>query len=637
MTDPLSLSFAGGVATAAARTVRLLRLPQHTVEIVSDPGEGAQKCGQIFGQVSARMGNGIWTVEIIPAEIQPPPRLPEGASGNRIRLGTGPVTNWGDETNLVVAFNEQVLLARHRVGALARDAVLLVENKWAESDDPAIQAAWTAAMTELSAAEYRIIPVPMEEQCLTIADNPRKGTNMFALGMLVWLYHRDLELVREQIGRAFRKKSEEVFQQNLALLQLGYAWAEAELDFRVEVPPARDQGPLVVMNGNEALGMGAIAAGLELCAMYPITPATSVSHYLSEVFERFGGIVHQAEDEIAAVGVALGASYAGKVALTITSGPGLALKTEFLGLAIMTEIPLVVVDVQRGGPSTGLPTKVEQSDLLAVLFAQPGDAPRIVLAPATIEECFHVMITARRLAEAFRTVVFVLSDANLATGVTPFPRPALDLRWQAEPPDLSPVATGGLPYSWDPETGLSRRFIPGQPGGMHTVTGLSHDEGSKVAYSAGVHQRGNAMRSRKLAVLQRMLAPPPVYGADHGDLLIVGWGSTKGAIEEAVDRARSEGLHVSSVHLRFLSPLESGLQELFVRFRRVMTVEINYSDDPADPYITEENRRRGQLSLLLRAATLIDVDCWTRVPGEPLRPDAILRAIHSRIPRGTMA
>jgi 2-oxoglutarate ferredoxin oxidoreductase subunit alpha len=172
---------------------------------------------------------------------------------------------------------------------------------------------------------------------------------------------------------------------------------------------------------------------------------------------------------------------------------------------------------------------------------------------------------------------------------------------------------------------------------MHTVTGLSHDEGSKVAYSAGVHQRGNAMRSRKLAVLQRMLAPPPVYGADHGDLLIVGWGSTKGAIEEAVDRARSEGLHVSSVHLRFLSPLESGLQELFVRFRRVMTVEINYSDDPADPYITEENRRRGQLSLLLRAATLIDVDCWTRVPGEPLRPDAILRAIHSRIPRGTMA
>jgi 2-oxoglutarate ferredoxin oxidoreductase subunit alpha len=320
--------------------------------------------------------------------------------------------------------------------------------------------------------------------------------------------------------------------------------------------------------------------------------------------------------------------------VTITSGPGYSLKQEAIGLAVMAEIPLVVVDVQRGGPSTGLPTKVEQSDLLAVLFAQPGDAPRIVLAPATIEECFHVMVTARRLAEVFRTVVFVLSDANLATGVTPFPRPALDPRWQAEPPDLSPVAAGQQPYGWDPGSGLSRRIVPGQPGGMHTVTGLSHDEDSKVAYSSGVHQRGNAMRSRKLTVLQQMLAPPPVHGEDHGDLLVIGWGSTKGAIEEAVDRACAEGLRVSSVHLRFLSPLESGLGELFARFGRVMTVEINYSDEPSDPYVTEENRRRGQLSLLLRSATLCDIDCWTRVPGEPLRPGAILQAIRSRVPRG---
>jgi 2-oxoglutarate ferredoxin oxidoreductase subunit alpha len=630
-----SLSSAGGVgAVLPARTIAAVRRSQHTVEIVSDPGEGAQKCGQIFGQVSARMGNGVWTVEIIPAEIQPPPRLPEGASGNRIRLGAGPVTNWGDDTNLIIAFNEQVLLARHRLGALAPDAVLLVEDKWAASDDPAIRTAWSEAMAELAGCAYRLIPVPMEEQCLTLVDNPRKGKNMFALGMLAWIYRRDLELIRELIARTFRKKSEEVFEQNLALLQLGYAWAEAELDFRVEVAPVPATERLVVMNGNEALGMGAIAAGMELCAMYPITPATSVSHYLSEVFERFGGMVHQAEDEIAAVGVALGASYAGKVAFTITSGPGLALKTEFLGLAIMTEIPLVVVDVQRGGPSTGLPTKVEQSDLLAVLFAQPGDAPRIVLAPATIEECFHVMITARRLAEAFRTVVIVLSDANLATGVTQFPCPALDLRWQAEPPDLTPVDPDQRPYAWDPDTGLSRRIVPGQPGGMHTVTGLSHDEASKVAYSAGVHQRATAMRSRKLAVLQPMLAVPRVYGAEHGDLLVVGWGSTKGAIEEAVDRGRAEGLRVSSVHLRFLSPLERGLRDLFVQFSRVMTVELNYSDDPADPFITDENRRRGQLALLLRAATLLDIDCWTRVPGEPLRPAAILQAIHSRIPGG---
>ena len=618
-----------GAAGAARR--KLLSVAEHTIEIVSDAGEGAQKCGQIFGAVSAKMGNGVWTVEIIPAEIQPPARVPDGASGYRIRIGSQPVTNWGDATTLAVAFNEQVLLARHRVDSLAPDAVLLVEDKWATDEDPDIRAAWESAMAELSGREYRIVPVPMEQQCLTLVDNPRKGKNMFVLGMLACIYDRDMDRVREQIAYAFRKKSEEIYRSNVALLELGYAWAGEHLDFRIEVAPAPSSGALVVMNGNEALGLGAIASGMELCAMYPITPATSVSHYLSEVFERFGGIVHQAEDEIAAVGVAIGASYAGKVAFTITSGPGLALKTEFLGLAVMTEMPLVVVNVQRGGPSTGLPTKVEQSDLLAALFGQTGDAPHVIVAPATIEECFHVMVTARRIAEAFRAVVIVLSDANLATGVTPFARPRPEVRWQAEPLDLSPVPDGQKAYQWDPRTGLSPRVIPGRPGGMYTVTGLSHDEGSKVAYSSGVHQHSSAMRSRKLAVLQSLLSPPPVYGESKGDLLIVGWGSTKGAIEEAVDRARADGLQVSSTHLRFLSPLEPGLKKIFKRFRKVMTVEINYSDEPDEPFITDENRRRGQLSLLLRASTLVDVDCWTRVPGEPLRPGSIVEAIRSQL------
>jgi 2-oxoglutarate ferredoxin oxidoreductase subunit alpha len=451
--------------------------------------------------------------------------------------------------------------------------------------------------------------------------------------LLSYIYSRDLTRIEEQIAYAFRKKSEEVYERNAGLLRLGYTWAESNLDFRIDVAPAAPDRALVVMNGNEALALGALASGMELCAMYPITPATSVSHFLAEVFEKFGGILHQAEDEIAAAGVAIGASYAGKVAFTVTSGPGLALKTEFIGLAIMTETPLVVIDVQRGGPSTGLPTKVEQSDLLAALFAQPGDAPRIVIAPATIEECFHSVITARRLAEAFRTVVIVLSDANLATGVQPFPRPELRAEWQGAAPDLTPVAPGSRPYAWDPQLGISKRIIPGQAGGMYTVTGLSHDENSKVAYGSGVHQRGTAMRSRKLAVLRQMMTPPKVNGdADGGDLLVVGWGSTKGAIEEAIERARAAGLSVSSLHLSFLSPLEPGLSEIFHRFKKVMTVEINYSDDPEDPFITTENRRRGQLAWLLRAETLVDIDCWTRVPGEPLRPGAILGAIRRALP-----
>jgi 2-oxoglutarate ferredoxin oxidoreductase subunit alpha len=620
-----------GAARAAPTTHRV---KQHVVEVVSDSGEGAQKCGQIFGRVSAKMGNGVWTVEIIPAEIQPPARTPPSASGNRVRLGAGPVTNWGDDANLVVAFNEQVLLHRHRLGAIAGDAIILIESMWATHDDPEIRRAWNAAMEEMSDRAYRFVQVPMEEQCLTVVDNPRKGKNMFALGMLAWIYDRDLEKIREQIAEEFRKKTREVYENNVALLELGYRWAEQHLDFRIQVPTMMAPGPMVVMNGNQAIAVGAIASGMELCAMYPITPATSASHYLSELFGRFGGVVHQAEDEIAAIGTAIGASHAGKVAFTITSGPGMALKTEFIGLAVMTETPLVIVDVQRGGPSTGLPTKVEQGDLLAAIFGQPGDAPHIVLAPATIGECFTVMTTARRLAEAFRGPVMVLTDANLATGVQPFVRPQVTERWFAGSPDQGPVAEGAKPYAWDADTGLARRIIPGQAGGMFTATGLSHDEDSHVGYSPDVHERGCRMRSRKLAVLQHMLEPPVIHGDPKGDLLVVGWGSTLGAIEEAVDRAREEGLVVSSLHLRFLSPLEPGLKKIFSRFKRVITVEINYSDEPGDPYITEESRRRGQLAWLLRAHTLADVGCWTRVPGEPLRPTDIHTAIHAALAKG---
>ena len=511
--------------------------------------------------------------------------------------------------------------------------VILLDDVWARHDDPDVRREWAAGLAELSSRHYRIVFVPFEEETLKVAETARRGKNMFALGVLCWIYDRDLERVRDQIAQQFRGKKDAI-EKNVGLLQAGLSWAEAHLDFRISVPATPRSDAMLVTNGNEALGMGAMASGMSLCAMYPITPATSVSHFLAESFERAGGLLHQAEDEIAAVGVAIGASYAGKTAFTITSGPGLALKTEFLGLAVMTETPLVVVEVQRGGPSTGLPTKVEQSDLLATLYGQPGDAPKVVVAPATIEECFHVMVTARRIAEAFRCVVIVLSDANLATGVQPWPRPTLDAAWMAQPPDQSPVPEGAKPYDWDPRLGLSQRIAPGRPGGMHTVTGLSHDERSKVAYDADTHARGCTMRSRKLLAFQQTLVPPPVVGPASGDLLVVGWGSTKGAIEEAAERARAEGLAVSTAHLRFLSPLEPGLKDIFARFRRVMTVEINYSDDPGDPFVTEENRRRGQLSLLLRSATLCDVDCWTLVRGEPLRPAQVLAAIRRRVGTG---
>jgi len=370
---------------------------------------------------------------------------------------------------------------------------------------------------------------------------------------------------------------------------------------------------------------------MDICAMYPITPATSASHYLSDVFERAGGIVHQAEDEIAACAFAIGASYTGRVAVTITSGPGYSLKQEGLGLAVMAEIPLVVVNVQRGGPSTGQPTKVEQGDLLTVMFGSHGDAPKVVMAPGTIEDCFYSMITARRLAETFNMVVVVLSDASLATAQQPFPRPQFSTEWLAPPVDQNPVPEGVKPYDWDPVTGLSRRFVPGQPNGMHTLTGLAHDRNSRVAYDPEINEQGMRARSMKLATLQKTLTPPPVFGDREGELLVVGWGGTRGAIEEAVARLRGEGHRVSSTHLTFLQPMQPGIGEILRGFRQVIAIEGNWADDPDDPLIDESNRRYSALAMLLRSRYLVDVDCWTEVRGRPIKPGTVYAELRGRL------
>jgi 2-oxoglutarate ferredoxin oxidoreductase subunit alpha len=617
-----------------AESKTIVAVPEHTVEIITNSGEGAQKCATIFGQSCAKMGNGVWTVEIIPAEIEPPHHTVTSTSGNIVRFGTDKITNWGDQSKLAIAFNDQVCLSRHRLSSFDDNCIILHESMWEDHEDEKIRKQYAEAMQEMSSKNYRFIPVPIEEETLKVVDNPQHGKNMFALGMLAEIYQRDLPIIEKQIAHIFQKKPAKVTELNIQLVRNGVAWARENLDFQFDIKTVKAEETRVVMNGNQAAALGAVAAGMEMCAMYPITPATSVSHELASIIENYGGMIHQAEDEIAAVGVALGASYGGKVALTVTSGPGMALKTEFLALAIMTEIPLVVLNVQRGGPSTGLPTKVEQSDLLSSLYGQPGDAPRVVIAPRSIEECFHSMITARRIAETFRCVVIVLTDANLATGVQQFTKPEFDPRWQQQPIDLSPIADGLRPYDWDPETGLSRRFIPGTPGGAHTVTGLAHDESSNVSYDPESNERGCKMRSRKLAVLQSTLMPPEIHGDEEGDLLVVGWGSTQGAIEEAVDRARSEGHNVSTCQLTFISPMEPGLKEIFSRFKKVMTIEINYSDTLGDPYITEETRRYGQLAWLLRAQTLVDIDCWTSCPGQPLRPNDIYNSIMARHEKG---
>jgi 2-oxoglutarate ferredoxin oxidoreductase subunit alpha len=618
-------------AAPAVKGKQAVTLSEHIVEIISDSGEGAQRCGQTFGAIASQMGNGVWTVEIIPAEIRPPARSVAGGSGNRIRLGSRRVTNGGNETDLVIAFNEQVLLGRVRTGELKPDCTILLESMWRENADPKIVASYTETHDQLVKAGYKVIEIPMERECKTIVSDAKRGKNMFALGMLCSIYSFDLQIAREQIALTFGKKGASVIAPNVKLLEAGFAWAETNLDFKYRIPAERSTEPQIVVNGNTALALGVLASGMEICAMYPITPATSVSHYLSSVFEKVGGIVHQAEDEIAACTFAIGASYAGKCAVTVTSGPGQSLKQEAVGLAVMGEIPLVLINVQRGGPSTGQPTKVEQGDLLTSIFGSHGDAPKVVIAPATIEDCFYSVITARKIAETFNMVVVVLSDASLGTSQQPFPRPQFSEAWLAPPIDQSEVPAGAQPYDWNPTTGLARRFIPGQPGGEHTLTGLAHDRLSHVAYDPESNETGLRARSLKLAALQRTLKTPPVFGDAKGDLLVIGWGSTKGAIEEAVENMRAEGHKISSLHLTFLQPMAPGIKEIMQRFKKVITIEGNWSDNPNERIIDESNRRYSALAMLLRSRYLIDVDCWSEVRGQPIKPNTIERVLLEKL------
>ena len=606
-------------------------IQEHIVEIVSDSGEGAQRCGQSLASIAARSGHGIWTVEIIPAEIQPPHRSVAGASGNRVRMADHKVTNVGDKADLVVAFNEQVLLSRLQANEIKPGATILIENMWKQDRDPAIAQNFARVTADVRAAGYKLYEIPMETECHKYVPDATKGKNMFVLGILCTIYSLDNDLAEAQVRLTFAKKDQKIVDANLELLAAGRAWAAENLSIRYKIPAAPVVKPQIVTNGNAALALGVVASGMEVCSMYPITPATSASHYLSTIFEKVGCVVHQAEDEISAATFAIGASYAGKCSVTITSGPGLSLKQEAIGLAVMAEIPLVVINVQRGGPSTGLPTKVEQGDMMSAMFGSHGDAPKVVMAVDSIEDCFYSVITARKIAETFNMVVVILSDAALSTAQQPFDRPVFNADWLAPPVNQSAVPEDAHPYDWDERTGIATRFIPGQPNGMHCLTGLAHDRDSHVAYDPQINEEGLLNRSRKLAALQKTLRLAPVYGDEEGDLLLIGWGSTRGAIEEAVKIMRDQGHKVSSLHLKFLQPMAAGIDQVMKGFKQVMTIENNWNDPKSDPLIDPSNRRYSHLAMLLRSRWLVDVDCWGNARGQPLKPSEIMTAALAKL------
>ena len=609
-------------------TVTLLE--EHVIEIVGQIGDGAWRCGQNLAAIVLRMGNGLWASEIAAADGSAPMGLGSVPSGIRIRLGRQRVSNAGDQTDLVLALDAGALLDRWQAGEIRPGATVLLESASAHHADPAVAAAYQKTAATLRAAGCEVHELALMARCQALVSDPRKGLNMFVLGLLCHLYSLDAALAREHIARLFGKTDRLVIQSNVALLEAGAAWAGAHLPGRFSLPAPRPSQPQIVVNGHTALALGVMASGMDICTVVASDAGTSGAAWsqpLAELFVKVGGRLHVAEDAAAAAAFALGASYAGKCAVTLTAGPDYALQQDVIAQAVRAEVPLVVVNLQGGDQ----PSQAEQGDLAAALWGSHGDTPKVVMAATGIEDAFYSLITARKIAETFGMVVVVLCDASLAHAQQAIPRPLFTDDWLAPPVDLAPVPAGTRPYDWDPATGLSRRLQPGRPGGMHSLSGLAHGRDGRPAHDPAAIEEGARARSLKLAALQSTLKPPPVFGAPDGDLLLLGWGSSQGAIEDAVTQLRAQGLAVSALHLRFIQPLPSGIGEILARFGQAMTIEASGSDRRGAEGITRDNQRIGALAQLLRSRFLRDIDCWGEARGTPIRPADVCRVARAAL------
>ncbi|MGZ4988499.1 MAG: 2-oxoacid:acceptor oxidoreductase subunit alpha, partial [Limisphaerales bacterium] len=440
--------------------------------------------------------------------------------------------------------------------------------------------------------DYRHVPIPISSRTIEAIGGTAKdkGKNLFALGLVAKMFDLNVPKIEKLISERFTGKDESVMKNALMAFHAGYGFSVGNLIGFQFAEPAKKGTSQVVMNGNEALAYGLIAAGVRFGAAYPITPWSDVMELLRRELPKYGGTFIQCEDEIASVSMAIGASYSGRVAVTGSSGPGIALKTEAIGWAVMAEVPLIVCNIQRGGPSTGMPTSVEQSDLNLAVYGGHGDCPRVVVAPTSVKDCFYMAIEAVNIARKYNVPVVILSDQAIATRIEAFEEPKLKDVCQDITPDLSPVQDY-VPYSLG---GITTRVVPGtriESGKYPIASGLEHDEMGHPTGSPKLHMQMTARRRMKLQRLAAELPPPQVYGPPEGNILLVGWGSTHGPIHEAVDRARAAGDSVSALHIRHINPLPNGLENIFAGFNNVCVVEMN--DEGLYGY--------GQLGGLLRA------------------------------------
>ncbi|MFI6321245.1 2-oxoacid:acceptor oxidoreductase subunit alpha [Nonomuraea sp. NPDC050556] len=608
-------------------TKQVQQLDRVIIRFAGDSGDGMQLTGDRFTAGTAEFGNDLSTLPNFPAEIRAPAGTLPGVSSFQLHFADHDILTPGDAPNVLVAMNPAALKAN--LGDLPRGADIIANvDEFTKRNLQKVGYA-VSPLEDDSLAEWRVHSVPLTSLTVKALEDfdiskkdAERAKNMFALGMLSWLYHRPTEATIKFLETKFAKKPD-IAKANIAAFQAGWNFGETTESFSVsyEVKPAK-LAPGVYRNisGNQALAYGLIAASVQsklplFLGSYPITPASDILHELSK-HKRFGIRTFQAEDEIAGVGAALGAAFGGSLGVTTTSGPGVVLKGETIGLAVMTELPLILVDVQRAGPSTGMPTKTEQTDLLMAMFGRNGESPVPIVAPSTPSDCFAAAIEAARIAIKYRTPVYLLSDGYLANGSEPWKLPEV-----ADLPDISTVFAAPvegeeyLPYKRDPETLARPWAIPGTAGLEHRIGGIEKADGTgNISYDSNNHDLMVRLRQAKIDGID-----VPDVEVDDPDgqakVLVLGWGSTYGPIAAAVRRIRKAGGHVAQAHLRHLNPLPSNLGDVLKSYDRVLLPEINL----------------GQLALLLRAKFLVDIISYNRVRGLPFKAEELAGVIQDVI------
>ncbi len=564
-------------APTSGQAPKTSSIQEAVIRIAGNSQDGIQAIGGFLARLAGRSEQEVMTFMTIPSTIS------GGPSIFQVRVGSGEVLSSGDEADLLLAFYQHSY--DDHLNSLKKGGIVLYDSDH------------VTEIPEENKASYHHVGVPISGLTVEAIGGTAKdkGKNIYALGLIAKMYDLNVPKLEKLVTERFTGKDPSIAQNALAAFHAGYSHSLGGIieTFKfVESQKTKDRAQ-IVMNGNEALAYGLIAAGVRFGAGYPITPWSDIMELLRRELPKYGGTFIQTEDEIAAISMAIGGSWAGRVAVTGSSGPGISLKTEALGWAVMAEMPLVIVDVQRGGPSTGMPTNIEQSDLNIAVNGGHGDSPRVVIAPADVEDCFYTAIEAVNIARKYSVPVILLTDQGIATRIEAFSEPDLEKVCQDISADLTPVAEH-KPYDLTAPDGITRHLAPGTrilSGKYPVVTGLEHDELGHPTGSPKLHMQMTAKRRMKLQKLGADLPTPKVYGPPEGNVLLVGWGSTQGPIKEAVDRARKAGDSVSSLHIKHLNPLPGGLENIFAGFNHIFVVEMN--DEGLYGF--------GQLGTLLRA------------------------------------